>query len=114
MNKQQNITKKQKDAHIRELELENSLLKQKIAMIGNIIGMNDTYKNISFIGEKMEKAQPIATVWRSGDKVVFQSNSQEDKELLESTIEKQSKKVSELVADEVVGPETQNTEQNHG
>jgi len=91
MNQQQNITKKQKDTHIRELELENSLLKQKIAMIGSIIGMNDTYKNIPFVREEMEKAQPIATVWKSGDKAVFQSNSQENKEFLESAIEKRTK-----------------------
>ena len=67
MNKQQNITKKQKDAHIRELELENSLLKQKIAMIGNIIGMN-----------------------------------------------KPKEEIRELVADEVVGAEVQNSKKNHG
>jgi len=41
MNKQQNISKKQKDLRIRELELENSLLKQKLEMINSIIGIKE-------------------------------------------------------------------------
>lgn len=52
MNKIQNSEKRKKDERIRELELENSLLKQKLEMINSIIGMNEAKNQ-----EKVKKSE---------------------------------------------------------
>ena len=82
MNKLQNIKGKKYKERISELEIEVSLLRQKLEMIGKIVGLDELAK-VPVIG-KTATARPIATVWKSGENVVFQTNSEEDKKYLET------------------------------
>jgi len=86
MNKLQNIKGKKYKDRISELEVEVSLLRQKLEIIGKICGLDDLARVPAF-QEKMSTARPIATVRKSGDNVVFQTNSEEDKKYLEGQIE---------------------------
>ncbi|KLL03518.1 MAG: hypothetical protein MRERV_39c025 [Mycoplasmataceae bacterium RV_VA103A] len=102
MNRNQNIARKKYKDRISELEIEVSLLRQKLEMIGKICGLNDL-ASVPVVGEKMATARPIATVWKSGDNVVFQTNNEDDKKYLEtkfgeqqSQIESKKEKVQQL------------------
>lgn len=100
MNRIQNIDRKGKDKKIKELELENSLLRQKLELIGKVCGLDELARVPAF-KERMATARPLATVWKSGDNVVFQTNNEEDKKYLESQIEKKIERVSELAGQDV-------------
>jgi len=61
MNRTQNIDRKNKNKQIRELEIEVSLLRQKLEMISNIVGGG--LNKISPLGnEKHSGVRTIATV----------------------------------------------------
>lgn len=100
MNRTQNIDRKNKNKQIRELEIEVSLLRQKLEMISNIVG-GSLNKPASLGDEKHSGVRAIATVWKADQDIYFQTNSDEDKEFLMKQIEIKKKKVAEMVGKEV-------------
>ena len=100
MNRTQNIARKKHKDRISELEMEVALLKQKLEMVGNIIG-GSLVKSSPFVDEKHGGVRPIATVWQADKDIFFQTNNGEDKEFLMKQIEIKKEGVSELATKDI-------------
>lgn len=108
MNKTQsynNIARKKYKERISELEIEVSLLRQKLEMVAGIVGGVKRVE-VPLLENIGKEGRAIATVWRVGDDLFFQSTSKEDENFLKSSIEK--KKGESLTMEE------QKTEQEKG
>ena len=104
MNRNQNIVRKKYKDRISELEVEVSLLRQKLEIIGNVLGGVQVNKSPVLIDNKgfeNEKGRVIATVWKVDKDIYFQTNNEEERKYLESIIEKKKVATGSEVKEEV-------------